>query len=157
MLHFPTCTESGDSKSFPFPTQRKEIRVLHLGYYFIESSALQHNCLILIITIQFSGCSGEKKYVQVIFLLVQAHPKIAPSSQFPEENSSHCWMPSEISRWVPSVSTLDGFVFFQSQRVDLTFPFLIAFHRALQNSFSFDYPVIYSLSHLLLISCFSRV
>lgn len=76
------------ARSFPYPTKR-EIRVQHLGYYFMKSSVLQHNGLIFIITIQFSGRSAENKYVQVIFLLVQQHPPGGPSSQFPEESGSY--------------------------------------------------------------------
>ena len=152
MLHPPTCTESGDSQILSFSYKDgNDIRVQHLGYYFIKSSVLQHNCLIFIITIQFSGCSGERKYVQVIFLLVREHPKRASFFQFPEKNSSpksYC-MPSETSRSVPSVLRLDGVVLFQSQRADLTFLLLTAFCRALQNSFGFDYPVIYSPSPML--------
>lgn len=91
------------ARTFPYPTKRNKSRVQHLGYYFTKSSVLQHNGLIFIITIQFSGRSVENKYVQVIFLLVQQHPPGAPSSQFPEESSSHSWMPSEIANRVPSV------------------------------------------------------
>ena len=79
MLHPPTCTESSDSKILAFSNKKvNEIRVQRLGYYFIKSSVLQHNCLIFIITIQFSGCSGEKKYVQVIFFLVEEHTEEPP-------------------------------------------------------------------------------
>lgn len=54
MLHLSSCTESGDSQILPLSNkERNKIRVQHLGYYFIKSSVLQHNCLIFIITIQF--------------------------------------------------------------------------------------------------------
>jgi len=74
MLHPPTYSESGDSQILAFYNKMgNEIRVQHSGYYFIKSSVLQHNYLIFIVTIQFSGCSGERKYVHVINLLVQEH------------------------------------------------------------------------------------
>ena len=74
MLHPPTCSESGDSQILAFYNKMgNEIRVQHSGYYFIKSSVLQHNYLIFIVTIQFSGCSGERKYIHVINLLVQEH------------------------------------------------------------------------------------
>lgn len=156
MLRPPTCSESGDSQILAFYNKvGNEIRVQHSGYYFIKSSVLQHNYLIFIVTIQFSGCSGERKYVHVISLLVQEHlTRASYSSQFPGENSSpkSCCVPSETWRRIPSVWGLDSFVLFQSQSWPDCF-----FWRALKNNFGFDYPVVFSPSHLLLVSCFSGV
>lgn len=160
MLHPPTCTESGDSQILSFSYKdRNDIRVQHLGYYLIKSSVLQHNCLIFISTIQFSGCSGDRenmfKSSSSLYGNIRQEPP-SPNSQkrtaAPKATACH-----QTSRSVPSVLRLDGFVLFQSQRADLTLLLLTAFCSALQNSFGFDYPVIYIPSHLLFLCCFPRV
>lgn len=83
-IHLSASAESGDSLSsnyFPFPTKRNEIRVYHLGCYFIKSSEPQHNCPIFIIAIQFLQVAEKRgsKTRQVTFHQVQEHPTRVPA------------------------------------------------------------------------------